>query len=41
MLTEPDAVTTVRLILRQPSSEWHNFSIEEINIYPCAKEVTM
>uniref|UniRef100_A0A672N0M6 Nicolin 1 n=1 Tax=Sinocyclocheilus grahami TaxID=75366 RepID=A0A672N0M6_SINGR len=38
MLTEPDNVTTVRLILRQPSSEWLNFSIEEINIYPCAKE---
>ncbi|XP_073701016.1 nicolin-1 [Garra rufa] len=38
MSTEPDNVTTVRLILRQPSSEWLNFSIEEINIYPCAKE---
>ncbi len=41
MLTEPDNVTTVRLILLQPSSEWLNFSIEEINIYPCAKEVRM
>ncbi|XP_067271010.1 nicolin-1 [Pseudorasbora parva] len=38
MLTEPDNVTTVRLILRQPSSEWISFSIEEIKIYPCAKE---
>ncbi|XP_051550027.1 nicolin-1-like [Myxocyprinus asiaticus] len=38
MLTEPDNVTTVRLILRQPSSEWLHFSIEEINIYPYMKE---
>ncbi|XP_009294764.2 nicolin-1 isoform X1 [Danio rerio] len=38
MSTEPDNVTTVRLILRQPSSEWLSFSIEEINIYPCTKE---
>ncbi|XP_066528370.1 nicolin-1 [Hoplias malabaricus] len=38
MLTQPDNVTTVRLILRQPSSVWLNFSIEEIKIYPTVHE---
>lgn len=38
MLTEPDDVTLVRLILRQPSSAWLNFSLEEIKIHLCANE---
>ncbi|KAL6464876.1 hypothetical protein MHYP_G00271930 [Metynnis hypsauchen] len=38
MLTQPDNVTTVRLIQRQPSSVWLNFSIEEIKIYPLVHE---
>ncbi|KAF7693152.1 hypothetical protein HF521_008468 [Silurus meridionalis] len=38
MLTEPDNVITVRLILRQPSSVWLNFSIEDIKIYSLADE---
>ncbi|XP_031424406.1 nicolin-1 isoform X2 [Clupea harengus] len=38
MLVEPDDVTSVRLILRQPSSAWLNFNIEEIKIYECANE---
>ncbi|KAI7791390.1 nicolin-1 isoform X1 [Triplophysa rosa] len=40
MSAKPDNVMTVRLILRQPSSEWLSFNIEEINIYPCVKEDT-
>ncbi|KAL7843207.1 hypothetical protein AOLI_G00247190 [Acnodon oligacanthus] len=38
MLTQPDNVTTVRLIQRQPSSVWLNFNIEEIKIYPLVHE---
>ncbi|KAG9260184.1 nicolin-1 [Astyanax mexicanus] len=38
MLTQPDNVTTVRLILRQPSSVWLNFNLEEIKIYPVMNE---
>ncbi|KAM9444330.1 nicolin-1 isoform 1-T3 [Clarias gariepinus] len=38
MLTEPDNVITVRLILRQPSSVWLNFNIEEVKIYPLVDE---
>ncbi|XP_072522165.1 nicolin-1 [Salminus brasiliensis] len=38
MLTQPDSVTTVRLILRQPSSVWLNFSVEEVKIYPLMHE---
>nr|XP_020467864.1 nicolin-1 isoform X2 [Monopterus albus] len=34
MLVEPDCVVLVRLILRQPSSAWLTFSLEEIRIYP-------
>ncbi|KAK2861550.1 hypothetical protein Q5P01_001083 [Channa striata] len=34
MQVEPDHVVCVRLILRQPSSAWLTFSLEEINIYP-------
>lgn len=40
MLVEPDDVTSVRLILRQPSSAWLNFNIEEITIYDCVNEDT-
>ncbi|XP_072438804.1 nicolin-1 isoform X2 [Chiloscyllium punctatum] len=35
MLFEPDGVVTVRLILRQPSPVWLNFTIEDIKIYEC------
>ncbi|KAG7318966.1 hypothetical protein KOW79_017440 [Hemibagrus wyckioides] len=38
MMTEPDKVITVRLILRQPSSVWLNFNIEDIKIYPLTDE---
>ncbi|XP_035614842.2 nicolin-1 [Oncorhynchus keta] len=38
MLIEPDNVTSVRLILRQPSSAWLNFSVEDIKIHPCLNE---
>uniref|UniRef100_A0A3P9ABX5 Nicolin 1 n=1 Tax=Esox lucius TaxID=8010 RepID=A0A3P9ABX5_ESOLU len=38
MLIEPDNVLAVRLILRQPSSSWLNFSVEEIKIHPCITE---
>ncbi|KAM8914742.1 nicolin-1 isoform 3-T3 [Spinachia spinachia] len=34
MQVEPDHVTSVRLILRQPSSAWLTFSLEEIQIIP-------
>ncbi|XP_074530853.1 nicolin-1 isoform X2 [Halichoeres trimaculatus] len=34
MQVEPDHVTCVRLILRQPSSAWLTFSLEEVKIYP-------
>ncbi|KAJ8258352.1 hypothetical protein COCON_G00173640 [Conger conger] len=40
MLTEPDNVTLVRLVLRQPSSAWLNFSLEDIKIHLCADEDT-
>ncbi|KAJ8259904.1 hypothetical protein GJAV_G00174780 [Gymnothorax javanicus] len=38
MLTDPDNVTVVRLILRQPSSAWLNFSLEEIKVHLCPNE---
>nr|XP_046241199.1 nicolin-1 [Scatophagus argus]XP_046241200.1 nicolin-1 [Scatophagus argus] len=34
MRVEPDHVVSVRLILRQPSSAWLSFILEEIRIYP-------
>ncbi|XP_075952216.1 nicolin-1 isoform X6 [Anarhichas minor] len=34
MQVEPDHVVSVRLILRQPSSAWLTFSLEDINIFP-------
>ncbi|XP_077948781.1 nicolin-1-like [Gasterosteus aculeatus] len=34
MQVEPDHVTSVRLILRQPSSAWLTFSLEQIQIFP-------
>ncbi|XP_041835327.1 nicolin-1 [Melanotaenia boesemani] len=34
MYVEPDHVVSVRLILRQPSSAWLTFSLEEIKICP-------
>ncbi|KAJ8404081.1 hypothetical protein AAFF_G00344310 [Aldrovandia affinis] len=38
MLTAPDGVTLVRLILRQPSLAWLNFTLEEIKIHPYPSE---
>ncbi|KAK2821512.1 hypothetical protein Q7C36_020855 [Tachysurus vachellii] len=38
MTTEPDKVITVRLILRQPSSVWLSFNIQDIKIYSSADE---
>uniref|UniRef100_A0A3Q3WXT2 Uncharacterized protein n=1 Tax=Mola mola TaxID=94237 RepID=A0A3Q3WXT2_MOLML len=35
---EPDHVSSVRLILRQPSAAWFTFSLEEIEIYPHTEE---
>ncbi|KAM3878248.1 nicolin-1 [Diretmus argenteus] len=34
MQVEPDHVVSVRLILRQPSSAWLTFNLEEITIHP-------
>ncbi|XP_076003417.1 nicolin-1 [Genypterus blacodes] len=34
MQMEPDHVVSVRLILRQPSSAWLTFNLEEIKIHP-------
>ncbi|KAM9700100.1 nicolin-1 isoform 1-T2 [Menidia menidia] len=34
MQVEPDQVVSVRLILRQPSSAWLAFSLEDIRIFP-------
>nr|XP_033781714.1 nicolin-1 [Geotrypetes seraphini]XP_033781716.1 nicolin-1 [Geotrypetes seraphini]XP_033781717.1 nicolin-1 [Geotrypetes seraphini] len=38
MLCDLDQVTSLRLILRQPSPVWLNFSLEEIQIYQCGQE---
>ncbi|XP_041130095.1 nicolin-1-like [Polyodon spathula] len=38
MLMEPDNVTSVGLILRQPSSMWLNFTLEDIKITVCGTE---
>ncbi|XP_073208749.1 nicolin-1 isoform X3 [Lepidochelys kempii] len=34
MLCDVDQVTAVRLILRQPSPVWLNFTLEELRLYP-------
>uniref|UniRef100_A0A1A7Y7W5 Nicolin 1 n=1 Tax=Iconisemion striatum TaxID=60296 RepID=A0A1A7Y7W5_9TELE len=34
MQVEPDHVVSIRLILRQPSSAWLTFNLEEIQIFP-------
>ncbi|XP_028285172.1 nicolin-1 isoform X1 [Parambassis ranga] len=34
MQAEPDHVVSIRLILRQPSSAWLTFSLEEIRVFP-------
>nr|XP_057911291.1 nicolin-1 isoform X1 [Doryrhamphus excisus] len=34
MQVEPDHVTSLRLILRQPSSAWLTFNLEDIRIFP-------
>uniref|UniRef100_A0A3Q3X5E5 Uncharacterized protein n=1 Tax=Mola mola TaxID=94237 RepID=A0A3Q3X5E5_MOLML len=36
----PDHVSSVRLILRQPSAAWFTFSLEEIEIYPHTEAVS-
>lgn len=41
MTTEPDKVITVRLILRQPSSVWLSFKVQDIKIYSSADEVSI
>lgn len=38
MLVEPDRVTSLRLILRQPSSTWIRFSLEDLHVYPHLEE---
>ncbi|KAL4655678.1 nicolin-1-like [Arapaima gigas] len=38
MLVDPDDVTSVRLILRQPSSAWLNFTLEDIKIHQYAED---
>ncbi|XP_072136780.1 nicolin-1 isoform X1 [Mobula birostris] len=35
MLFEPNDVMTMRLILRQPSPVWLNFTLEDIKVYEC------
>ncbi|XP_072928620.1 nicolin-1 isoform X1 [Hemitrygon akajei] len=35
MLFEPNDVITMRLILRQPSPVWLNFTLEDIKVYEC------
>lgn len=39
MQVAPDHVTCVRLILRQPSSAWTSFSLENIQIHPQRDQV--
>lgn len=34
MQVAPDQVSSVRLVLRQPSCVWLNFTLEDIRIYP-------
>ncbi|XP_061543267.1 nicolin-1 isoform X2 [Phycodurus eques] len=34
MRVEPDDVSSVRLILKQPSSAWSTFSVEDVRIFP-------
>ncbi|KAG7478165.1 hypothetical protein MATL_G00077500 [Megalops atlanticus] len=38
MLIEPDDITSIRLILRQPSSTWLNFTLEDIKIHQYVSE---
>uniref|UniRef100_H3C5I4 Nicolin 1 n=1 Tax=Tetraodon nigroviridis TaxID=99883 RepID=H3C5I4_TETNG len=38
MRVAPDHVTSVRLILRQPSCVWRSFTLEDIRIYPRSSE---
>ena len=40
MMEEPDHVVSVRLILRQPSSAWLTFSLEDIKIFPHTEPVS-
>ncbi|XP_068599077.1 nicolin-1 [Brachionichthys hirsutus] len=37
MQVEPDHVVSVRLVLKQPSSAWITFSLEDIRIFPQAE----
>uniref|UniRef100_A0A4W3K9P7 Nicolin 1, tubulin polyglutamylase complex subunit n=1 Tax=Callorhinchus milii TaxID=7868 RepID=A0A4W3K9P7_CALMI len=38
MLCEPNGVTAMRLILRQPSPVWLSFSVEDIKLYECDQD---
>ncbi|XP_029455483.1 nicolin-1 isoform X6 [Rhinatrema bivittatum] len=38
MLCDLDQVTSLRLILRQPSPVWLHFNLEELQIYQCGQE---
>lgn len=40
MQVVPDHVSSVRLILRQPSSVWLSFTLEEISIHPQSTSVS-
>ncbi|XP_037534939.1 nicolin-1 [Nematolebias whitei] len=40
MQVKPDHVVTLRLILRQPSSAWLTFSLEDIRIFPHTEPLT-
>lgn len=41
MQVEPDHVVTLRLILRQPSSAWLTFSLEDIRVVPHTEPLTV
>ena len=41
MQVESEHVVSVRLILRQPSSAWLTFSLEEIKIFPHVELVSL
>lgn len=40
MQVDPDHVVSVRLILRQPSSAWLTFSLEDVRIFPHMEPVS-
>lgn len=40
MQMAPDHVSSVRLILRQPSCVWRRFTLEEISLHPRSTSVS-